>query len=67
MRTVSLNDEVAFFNARVGRDRMLQDLLDQRKEYRRSFAFVLRCVPILFRLHLRTLRDNRFPRVVARA
>jgi hypothetical protein len=31
------------------------------------FAFVLRCVPILFRLHLRTLRDNQFPRVVARA
>jgi predicted nucleotidyltransferase len=66
MQTVSLNQEVAFFNARLGRDRTLQDLLNQRKEYHRSFAFVLRCVPILFRLHLRTLRDNRFPRVVAR-
>jgi Nucleotidyltransferase domain len=67
MKTAPLNDEVVFFNARLGRDRTLQDLLNLRKEYHRSFAFVLRCVPILFRLHLRTMRDNRFPRVVARA
>ena len=67
MRTDPLNDEVAFFNARLGRNRTLQDLLNQREEYHRSFAFVLRCVPILFRLHLRTLRDNRFPRLVTRA
>jgi hypothetical protein len=40
-------------------------LLNQRKEHYRSFAFVVRCVPILFRLHLRTVRDNRFPRAVA--
>ena len=67
MRTDPLNDEVAFFNARLGRNRTLQDLLNQREDYHRSFAFVLRCVPILFRLHLRTLRDNRFPRLVTRA
>ena len=67
IKTTSLNDEVAFFNARMGRDRTLQDLLNQRNEYHRSFAFVLRCVPTLLRLHLRTLRDNRFPRGVARA
>ncbi|MGA8668684.1 MAG: nucleotidyltransferase domain-containing protein [Terracidiphilus sp.] len=65
MKTAPLDDEVAFFNVRLGRDRMLQDLLNQRKEHNRSFAFVLRCVPILFRLHLRTVRDNRFPRAVA--
>jgi predicted nucleotidyltransferase len=67
MKTAPLDDEVAFFNVRLGRDRTLQDLLNQRKEHHRSFAFVLRCVPILFRLHLRTVRDNRFPRAVARA
>jgi len=67
MKTAPLNDEVAFFNARSGRDRTLQDLLNQRKEYHPSFAFVLRCVPSLFRMHLQTLRDNRFPRVVARS
>lgn len=67
MKTAPLDDEVAFFNAHLGRDRTLQDFLNQRKEYRHSFAFVLRCVPILLLLHLRTLRDNRFPRVVARA
>jgi hypothetical protein len=44
----------------------LEDLLNQRKEHHRSFAFVLRCVPILFRLHGRTARDNQFPRAVAR-
>jgi len=67
MKTAPLSDEVAFFNARLGRDRTLQDLLNQRREYHPSFGFVLRCVPILFRLHLWTLRHNSFPRVVARA
>lgn len=66
MKTAPLDDEVAFFNVRLGRDRTLQDLLNQRKEHHRSFAFVLRCVPILFRLHMRTMRDNRFPRAVTR-
>ena len=36
------------------------------REYRRSFAFVIRCLPALVRLHLRTARDNRFPLVKAR-
>jgi predicted nucleotidyltransferase len=67
LRTAPLDAEAAFFNVRLGRDRTLQDLLNERKEHHRSFAFVLRCVPILFRLHLRTMRDNRFPRAVARA
>jgi hypothetical protein len=67
MKTASLDDEVAFFNARLAGDRTLKDLLNQRREHHRSFTLVLRCVRILFRLHLRTLRDNRFPRSVARA
>jgi hypothetical protein len=67
LRTAPLEEEVAFFNSRLGGRRALLELLDQRREYHRSLAFVLRCVPILFRLHLRTLRDNRFPRAVARA
>lgn len=66
LKTAPLDDEVTFFNARLGRNRTLQDLLNQRKEHHRSFAFVLRCVPILFRLHLRTVRDNRFPRAVTK-
>jgi hypothetical protein len=66
LRNAPLDDEVAFFNVRLGRNRTLQDLLNLRKEYHRSFAFVLRCVPILIRLHLRTVRDNQFPRAVAR-
>jgi Nucleotidyltransferase domain len=66
LKTAPLDDEVAFFNVRLGRDRTLQDLLNQRKEHHRSFAFVLRCVPIIFRLHLRTALDNKFPRAVSR-
>ena len=66
LRTAPLEEEVAFFNSRLGRSRTLLDLLNQRQQYHRSFAFVLRCVPILFRLHLRTVWDNRFPRAVAR-
>jgi hypothetical protein len=67
LRTAPLNEEVEFFNSRLGRSRTLLELLSQRQEYHRSFASVLRCVPILFRLHLRTVWENRFPRAVARA
>jgi predicted nucleotidyltransferase len=61
-RTASLEEEVAFFTRRLGASRTLVELLSLRQQYRRSFAFVIRCLPTLARLHLRTARDNRFPR-----
>ncbi len=66
LRTAPLDEEVAFFHSRLGRSRTLLDLLNLRQEHHRSFAFVLRCVPIVFRLHLRTVWDNRFPLAVSR-
>jgi hypothetical protein len=67
LRTAPLDEEVAFFNSRLGGSWTLLELVKLRQEYQRSFAFVMLCVPILFRLHLRTVWDNRFPRAVARA
>jgi predicted nucleotidyltransferase len=61
-RTTTLEEEAAFFNSRIGPNRTLLELLSLRREYRRSLAFVIRCLPTLARLHLRTARDNRFPR-----
>jgi len=61
-RTTTLEEEVAFFNRRLGASRTVVDLLSPRRQYRRSFAFVIRCLPTLARLHLRTARDNWFPR-----
>ena len=61
-QTTTVEDEVAFFNRRLGASRTLVELLSLRRQYRRSFAFVIRCLPTLVRLHLRTARDNRFPR-----
>jgi predicted nucleotidyltransferase len=61
-RTTTLEDEVAFFSSRLGESRTLLQLLSLRREYRRSLAFVIRCLPTLARLHVRTARDNRFPR-----
>jgi hypothetical protein len=66
LRTAPLAEEAAFFNSRLGRSGTLLDLLSQRQECHRSFAFVLRCVPTLFLLHLRTVWDNQFPRAVAK-
>ena len=60
-RTAALEEEVDFFNQRLGANRTLEELLSLRREYRRSFAFVIRCLPTVWRLHLRTARDNRFP------
>jgi hypothetical protein len=67
LRTASLEEEVAFFSRGRRGDQTLAELLELRKEYRPSFAFVLRCLPTLARLHWRTARDNTFPRTVRRA
>jgi len=63
-RRATLEEEVAFFQRRLGPHRTLVQLLALRGEYRRSFAFVIRCLPTLVRLHLRTAFDNRFPREI---
>jgi hypothetical protein len=67
LRTGTLEEEVAFFGRGRREDRTLAELLELRKEYRPSFAFVLRCLPTLARLHWRTVRDNDFPRTVRSA
>ena len=61
-RTAALEEEVDFFRQRLGSTRALEELLALRRGYRRSFAFVIRCLPALVRLHLRVARDNSFPR-----
>jgi predicted nucleotidyltransferase len=63
LRTAALEDEIDFFR----RDRKyaaLDQLLDLRREPRRSLRFVLRCIPTAARLHLRTARENDFPKEV---
>ena len=65
-RTAALEEEVDFFRRRLGASQTLVDLLALRGEYRRSFAFVIGCLPALARLHLRTARDNRFPLAAVR-
>ena len=60
-RRAALDQEVDFFQ----RNRpipALDQLLSLRQSYQESFPFVLRCFPALIRLHLRTARDNCFPR-----
>jgi hypothetical protein len=64
LRTAPLSEEVAFFSGRLGGSRALEELLEQRRAYRRSFGFVLQCVPALLRLHMRTAWEVRFPRAV---
>jgi len=64
LRTAPLSEEVEFFSGRLGGSRVLDEFLEQRRAYRRSFGFVLRCVPALLRLHVRTAWENRFPRAV---
>ena len=66
-RRAPLEEEVNFFQQRLGPSRTLVQLLALRGEYRRSFAFVIRCLPILVRLHLRTAFDNRFPRALIKS
>jgi hypothetical protein len=60
-RAAPLEEEVEFFQGRLGRSLALPQLLALRGEYRRSFSFVVRCLPTLVLLHFRTLAENRFP------
>jgi predicted nucleotidyltransferase len=59
-RTAAVEVEVDFFQSRMGPSQTLVDLLALRRESRRSFAFVVRCLPTIVRLHVRTSWDNRF-------
>ena len=61
LKTTALDEEVAFFQQRFGESQTLKQLLDLRGRYRKSFGFVLRCLPALLRLHLYTALDNSFP------
>ncbi|MDQ3820111.1 MAG: nucleotidyltransferase domain-containing protein [Acidobacteriota bacterium] len=63
-RRASLEEEVNFFQQRLGANRTIAQLLTLRGDYRRSFAFVAGCLPTLMRLHWRTAFDNRFPRAI---
>jgi hypothetical protein len=58
-RTATLEEEVAFFERRLGKNRALEELLLLRHQYRRSIGFVIPRLPTLARLHLWTARDNR--------
>ena len=60
-RTAAVAEEVDFFQRQMGPSQTLVELLALRRKDRRSFAFVIRCLPAIVRLHVRTARDNRFP------
>ena len=60
-RTAAVEEEVDFFQRRIGPSQTLVELLALRRKDRRSFAFVIRCLPAIVRLHARTAWDNRFP------
>ena len=59
-RRASLDQEVDFFLRRDGSSPALNELLDLRRSYSKSFRFVLRCLPALARLHLRATLDAPF-------
>lgn len=65
-RRASLEEEIDFFQRRLGPSRTLTQLLALRGEYRPSLAFVVRCLPTMAWLHLRTAVENTFPREVLR-
>ena len=60
-RTAAVEEEVEFFQQQMGPSHTLVELLALRRKDRRSFAFVIRCLPVIVRLHMRTAWDNRFP------
>jgi len=62
LRPASLEEEISFFERRLGSSRTLIQLLTLRRKYRNSFPLVVSCVLTLARLHWRPSIDNQFPR-----
>jgi hypothetical protein len=58
-RRSSLEDEARFLLQRLGPNATVTQMLALRREYRKSFPFVLACLPALVRLHWRTAREFR--------
>lgn len=56
-RTVALEEEIEFFERRLGPQPALRELVALRRAYHPSFLFVLRCAPAIARLHFATARD----------
>jgi hypothetical protein len=46
LRRASLEQEISFFERRLGPNRTLTELLALRRHYRTSFPFVLACIPL---------------------
>lgn len=65
-KPAALPEEIAFFQERLGPVAALNQLLELRRSYKTSFMFVLRCLPAMMRLHMRTASDNKFPRAALR-
>jgi predicted nucleotidyltransferase len=63
-RPGTLQEEVEFFQAKLGPSPALEELLGLRREYRESFGFAVRCIPTVVRLYLRAAFGNRFPHPV---
>jgi len=59
-RTAALEAEVEFFIGHRGPVRSLRQLMELRAAYRPSFAFTLRCLTAMVRLHARTAWDFPF-------
>ena len=58
LKTTTLDSEVTFFQQKLGRSQTLNQLLDLRRHYRKSFGFVLRCLSALLRVHMRTALET---------
>src|SRR5258708_3933522 len=61
LRRKSLEQEISFFERRLGSNRTLIQLPALRREYRNSFTFFVRSSTPLVRLHFRTPTANLFP------
>jgi hypothetical protein len=62
-RPAPLDEEAEFFQRRMGRSAVLTSLLERRRAYHPSFAFVVRGLTTLVRLHARSACDSAVPAI----
>jgi len=61
LKAATVEEEVGFFVSILGEQLVFTELMLLRKEYKKSFGFVVRCFPMIIKLYNKTLREISFP------
>ncbi len=61
LKAATVEEEIDFFQTKLGTGKVFSELLSLRREYQPSFGFVIGCFSMLVQLYVVTVKENKFP------